>query len=170
MHHPSLPASDGELPTTETAPDRALTEFYDKIEAINTQLQQDGWDTTVTRAPQTNVLCRADPDQLWLSHETRPNQPTAVVASFQDGTFISSSIYKNKTDGWLLKLPILLNPNTAQAILLPTILTPTQRTTLISDTTTHTTLYSVITRPTGDQIGQLKHPTIDSLLPELTHD
>lgn len=168
MHHPSLPASDGELPTSGAPPERALTEFYAKIEAIDTQLQQDGWDTTVTRIPQTKVQSRTDADQLRLSHETHTNQPTPVVASFQDGTFISSSIYTNKTDGWLLKLLILLNPNTAHAILLPTILTPTQLTTFTPDTTPHTTLYSIITRPTGDQIGQLKHPTTDSLLPELT--
>jgi hypothetical protein len=159
MHYSATPPSGGETDHCVVASDDAVNELYVRADRLERKLRQDGWTTITTTAPRTEVILDdIDDAHVQITHEIPTTQTTAVSDALDADGIITTCTAKRRYPGQLFEILLLLNPRTDYSILLPTIIDTEHVATLTTSGPTIPTVYSVITTPTGNRLGGIKHP------------
>jgi hypothetical protein len=164
----SSPFKGGDAPTGADTPENAFDELSERVSTLEGELRRDGWGAVTTAVPQTEVVVHGDTGEVWIVHEAPEGQIARIVEAFQDGGFISTCAYQQRSEGRFFELELLLNPGSEHAILLPTVVETEQMPVATVVEEDRMQLYSVITCSTGEQIGAVQRTMPNSLLSDST--
>lgn len=162
------PDTGEELATSASIHKDAWSQTLEDMEAMATDLEDEGWDVVTVTAVDTAPEPPEDgPSDRWgIVHVVPDNQAEAFAAAVDEGEFPRYDVYRAVAEGRVFHVTELLDPETETAILIAGNFRRSRAEGVVRTAREEGELYTHAQTLSGDRIGAFRHDGYEKFFPE----